>query len=77
MLYCLVETCKLADTVGPTTFLRLDQDDDFYNVDLAQITTESNQENPENVKFYNQLFRHHTDDDVSEDDKYFVDPDNW
>ena len=55
--YCYIAWWKLHDTVGPALFLRVEQDDDFYDIDAEEIQTDSTGE-----AFYEQLLLHHFDD---------------
>ena len=73
---CYIVWWKLADTVGPATFLRLDQEDDFFNIDLDYIRNDFNSAN--NYLFYAQWFNRFVDDDYYYmDDSVFGDPTRW
>ena len=63
--YCYIVWWKLHDTVGPGLFLRVEQDDEFFDVASAEFTegTESISEMQEEVDpFLSQLLLHHFDD---------------
>ena len=54
--YCYIAWWKLHDTVGPHSFLRVEQTDDFYDVTDNEFRPNAI-ENP----FFGQLFYHHWD----------------
>lgn len=80
---CYIVWWKLQDTVGPANFLRIQQDDDFFDWENTDFAIEFN--NPETLGFYlGQLYGHHSDDDTPIDeypytvtDEFFEDPANW
>ena len=51
---CYIIWWKLSDTIGPATFLRMIQSDDFFNVDFQYIRDDYN--DPENTVFYVSIF---------------------
>ena len=55
--YCYIAWWKLHDTVGPANFLRLEQDDDFYDIDADEV-----QEDSTGDQFFTQVLLHHFDD---------------
>ena len=70
---CYIVWWKLHDTVGPATYLKINQDELFYNMDFDFLLTDLEND----IEFFQQLFGHHFDgDDVPSDDT-FEDPDNW
>eukprot|EP00571_Detonula_confervacea_P009877 CAMPEP_0172302018 /NCGR_PEP_ID=MMETSP1058-20130122/3786_1 /TAXON_ID=83371 /ORGANISM="Detonula confervacea, Strain CCMP 353" /LENGTH=385 /DNA_ID=CAMNT_0013012345 /DNA_START=66 /DNA_END=1220 /DNA_ORIENTATION=+ len=81
--YCYIAWWKLHDTVGPALFLRVEQDDEFYDIDAEEIE----QDNAGDT-FFTQVLLHHFDDidAVIEDgtvdnefkaDRIFLDEDYW
>lgn len=81
--YCYIAWWKLHDTVGPALFLRIDQDDDFFDVDADEIESDSTGD-----ALFTQVLLHHFDDinDVIADgtvdnefnaDRIFLDEDYW
>lgn len=86
--YCYIAWWKLHDTVGPALYLRVEQDDAFYDIDADEI-----EEDVTNDPFYNQVLLHHFDNltAVIEDgtvpvegggtefnaDRIFLDEDYW
>ena len=54
--YCYIAWWKLADTIGPAIYLRLEQNDDFFDVEAGEIQGE--QTGP----FYQQFTLHHFND---------------
>ena len=86
--YCYIAWWKLHDTVGPALFLRVEQDDEFYDVDAEEI-----QEDSTGDEFFTQVLLHHFDDinEVIEDgtvdlpgggsefnaDRIFLDEEYW
>lgn len=76
------------DTIGPALFLRLEQDDNFYDIEADEI-----EEDVTNDPVFNQILLHHFDDIqqiiedgtvVEEDgssnfnaDRIFLDPEYW
>jgi hypothetical protein len=71
---CYIVWFKLHDTIGPAPFLRLDQNEAFFDVnddDFKQVI----ENNPE---FYQQFYGHHfLTDDLPLTEATFVDPNNW
>jgi len=71
---CYIVWFKLHDTIGPAPYLRLDDNEAFYDVnndDFVQIFVDR-------PDFFNQLFGHHfMTDDLPLTDDTFVDPNNW
>ncbi|EED91874.1 predicted protein [Thalassiosira pseudonana CCMP1335] len=55
--YCYIAWWKLHDTVGPASFLRLEQDDDFYDVKDDKYDANNIDDD-----FQGQLFYHHFND---------------
>ena len=55
--YCYIAWWKLHDTVGPALFLRVEQDDDFYDIEAGEIQSDSTGD-----AFFEQLLLHHFDD---------------
>lgn len=55
--YCYIAWWKLHDTIGPALFLRVEQDDEFYDMNAEDI-------DPENSvgTFFQQVLLHHWDD---------------
>lgn len=71
---CYIVWWKLADTIGPAPYLRVEQDEPFYNgVDFTYI----NDDLRADEQFKNQLFGHHFDGDDPPTDKTFRDSTNW
>ena len=70
---CYIVWWKLSDTVGPATFLRMIQEDDFFNIDIQYIRDEYNEVDGVNTPFYEQWFQRFVDDDVIDfDDLVFL-----
>lgn len=79
---CYIVWWKLSDTVGPAPFLRLVQEDDFFNVDVNYIKEEINfadeNNNVADILFYDQWFNRFIDDDENDlDDRMFEKEDLW
>jgi len=55
--YCYIAWWKLHDTVGPALFLKVEQDDDFYDVEAKEIQGDST-----GNALYTQVLLHHFDD---------------
>ena len=55
--YCYIAWWKLHDTVGPALYLRVDQDDNFYDIEAGEIQSDSTGD-----VFFEQLLLHHFDD---------------
>jgi hypothetical protein len=53
---CYIAWWKLHDTVGPATQLRLEQNDDFFDVKASEIA-----EDQTNSQFYREMLFHHFD----------------
>lgn len=70
---CYIIWWKLHDTVGPANYLRLKQDEPFYNVDFQYILDDLE----DDTQFFQQLFGHHFDNDVPPSDATFENPENW
>ncbi|KAL7470885.1 hypothetical protein ACHAXS_011163 [Conticribra weissflogii] len=70
---CYIIWWKLHDTIGPATFLRVEQDEDFYNVDFEFLTKDFQNDQ----EFFQQLFGHHFDDDTAPTDDTFENENNW
>lgn len=81
--YCYIAWWKLHDTVGPALFLRVEQDDEFYDIDAEEI-----EGNNAGDSLFTQVLLHHFDDinKVIEDgtkdnefnaDNIFLDEDYW
>lgn len=75
---CYIVWWKLHDTIGPLNFVRLEQDEPFYNINFQYILNDTNIGDGEDVSpFYKQLFYHHWDDDAWKPDAFVEDPLNW
>jgi hypothetical protein len=70
---CYIIWWKLHDTIGPAPYLRVEQKEPFFNVNLNQL--EDDFEN--DPTFFNQVFGHHFNDDEPLTDDRFEDPENW
>ena len=55
--YCYIVWWKLHDTIGPATELRLEQTDDFYDVNASFV-----QGDVTNIAFYREMLFHHFND---------------
>jgi len=55
--YCYIAWWKLHDTVGPALYLRVDQDDEFYDIEADEI-----QEDSSGSELFTQVLLHHFDD---------------
>ena len=55
--YCYIAWWKLHDTVGPALFLRVEQDDEFYDVDATEFEGDATGDS-----FFTQVLLHHFDD---------------
>ncbi|KAL7550460.1 hypothetical protein ACHAWF_013685, partial [Thalassiosira exigua] len=70
---CYVIWWKLHDTIGPATYLRVEQNTPFYEgLEFEYL----NRDFQEDEKFFNQLFGHHFDDIIPTDDT-FENPNEW
>lgn len=54
---CYIVWWKLHDTIGPATQLRLEQTDDFFDVDADFVEGDVT-----NIQFYREVLFHHFDD---------------
>jgi hypothetical protein len=71
---CYIVWWKLHDTIGPAPWLRLQQDETFYDVN----DDEFRQELVDNPDFKNQFYGHHfMDDDLPLTEETFRNEDNW
>jgi hypothetical protein len=70
---CYIIWWKLHDTIGPATYLRVEQKEPFFNVKL----TELEEDFAADPAFFNQLFGHHFDTDDPLTDDLFEDENNW
>jgi hypothetical protein len=70
---CYIIWWKLHDTIGPATYLRVEQKEPFFNVKLNQLEADFEKD----PKFFNQLFGHHFDTDDPLTDDVFEDKDKW
>ncbi|KAL7554017.1 hypothetical protein ACHAWF_017379 [Thalassiosira exigua] len=81
--YCYIAWWKLHDTVGPALFLRVEQDDEFYDITAEEIASDVTGD-----PLFEQVLLHHFDDmqQVIEDgtvdntfsaDRIFLDEDYW
>jgi len=55
--YCYIVWWKLADTIGPAIYLRLEQTEGFFDVDPDEIEGDQTGDS-----FYQQFLFHHFDD---------------
>ena len=71
---CYIIWFQLHDTIGPAPYLRLNQNEAFFDInddDFTQVIID-------NPSFFDQLFGHHfQDDDLPLTDATFEDPNNW
>lgn len=70
---CYIIWWKLHDTIGPANYLRIVQDEPFYDATFDNILDDLEDDN----EFFKQLFGHHFDTDDAPTDDTFEDPDNW
>eukprot|EP00956_Cyclotella_meneghiniana_P000533 scaffold593_cov73-Cyclotella_meneghiniana.AAC.3 len=70
---CYIIWWKLSDTIGPATYLRVEQDEEFYNVDFSYLENDWE----EDQIFFQQLFGHHFDVDDAPTDETFENEENW
>ncbi|KAL3786920.1 hypothetical protein HJC23_013255 [Cyclotella cryptica] len=81
--WCYIAWWKMHDTIGPALFLRLEQDDNFYDIAADEIAGDVT-----NDPVYTQILLHHFDDieviinDGTVDnefnaDRIFLDPEYW
>ena len=62
------------DTIGPATYMRVEQDEPFYeDLEFEVLRQDWVQDEP----FFNQLFGHHFDGDDAPNDDTFENQDNW
>ena len=55
--YCYIAWWKLHDTVDPALFLRVEQDDEFYDVDATEFEGDATGDS-----FFTQMLLHHFND---------------
>ena len=55
--YCYIVWWKFTDTIGPASQLRLEQNDDFYDVDATFVSGDVT-----GVEFFQELLFHHFND---------------
>ena len=73
---CYIAWWKLSDTIGPATFLRLEQDDNFFDINIVYVKDELNDANK--APFYEKWFRRFVDDDDGDlDDENFQEENLW
>ncbi len=71
---CYIIWWKLHDTIGPATYMRVEQDEPFYE----GVKFEYFQEDfAEDQSFFQQLFGHHFDVDDAPTDDTFENEENW
>ena len=70
---CYIVWWKLHDTVGPANYIQVEQDDEFFNMNLQDIQEDL----PLDPIFFAQLFGHHFDTDDEPTDDRFTDSENW
>ena len=70
---CYIIWWKLHDTIGPAPYLRIEQQEPFFNVRLDQLEDDFETD----PTFFNQLFGHHFDTDDPLMDDMFKIPENW
>lgn len=71
---CYIIWWKLHDTIGPATYLRVEQDEPFYDgVDFSKLE----QYFVKDQDFFQQFFGHHFDGDDTPTDDTFEDENNW
>jgi hypothetical protein len=70
---CYIIWWKLADTIGPATYMRVEQDEPFYNVDFSYLTNDWEEDPP----FYQQVFGHFFEGDDPVTDDTFENSENW
>lgn len=70
---CYIIWWKLHDTIGPATYLRVEQKEPFFNVKLTELEEDFKAD----PTFFNQLFGHHFDTDDPLTDDLFEDENNW
>ena len=82
--YCYIAWWKLADTIGPAIYLKVEQDDDFYDISADELEGDQT-----DYDFFQQFSLHHWGDidmivvagtDSHGDFKtstIFSDPDYW
>jgi len=74
---CYIVWWKLHDTIGPESFVRLAQNESFYNIDFSYVQNDFTTDEGDVIPFYGQWFFHHFDDDNYKPDTFVEDPDNW
>lgn len=74
---CYIAWWKISDTVGPAPYLRVPQEDDFFDVPRNYIQEDTNE--MANEEFYLQVFNRFRDDDQDDgfDDYVFFNQENW
>jgi len=71
---CYIIWWKLHDTIGPATYLRLEQNEPFYDgLDFDRLENDL----AKDQQFFQQLFGHHFDTDDAPTDDTFEDENNW
>ena len=70
---CYIIWWKLSDTIGPATYMRVEQDEPFFNVDFSYLEQDWEEDQP----FYQQMFGHHFDGDDAPTDETFENEENW
>jgi len=71
--FCYIIWFKLADRIGPQNYLLIDQDDDFYDLNTADVIADLDKD----INFNYQLFGHFRDDDNDVPAGWFENPENW
>jgi len=75
---CYIVWWKLHDTIGPMSYVRIAQNESFYNVNFQYILEDNTIDDGAGVSpFYLQWFFHHFDDDSFKTDMFVEDPANW
>lgn len=75
---CYIVWWKLHDTIGPENFVRVAQNEPFYNINLQTILDDNTVDNGADVTpFYRQWFFHHFDDDTFQTNDFVENPANW
>jgi len=70
---CYIVWWKLHDTIGPATFVQVEQNEDFYDVSAKEFINFI----ASNPDFSPQLYQHHFDDDTPRGPDFFRDKNNW
>lgn len=71
---CYIVWWKLHDTIGPATYMRVEQDEPFYEGVKFEYFQ---QDFTKDQTFFQQLFGHHFDVDDAPTDDTFENEDNW